>query len=284
MHEHRFHHKGADIFMATWGNPSHTPLMCVHGLTGSSADFKFIGEKISSDGYFVIAPDMVGRGQSSFLENPNDYCYARYLNDLNAIMDFFHITYAAWLGVSMGGLLGIALAGAQNTRISKLILSDVGPDVPQESLDFIATYLDRNPLFSNLDEAVAAFKQSINTPFDRGIRDENLWRYYTQTHMRRNKDGFYERSFDENIKFKFRSEPLGQENLWHAWEKIYQPVLALRGEWSLLFPTSIAEDMQHRKPNTDYKLVTIPNCGHVPSLYVDDQIDIIRQWLAGSRE
>jgi pimeloyl-ACP methyl ester carboxylesterase len=283
-HEHILNHNGADMYLRTWGEPTARPLVCVHGLTGSSADFKFVGETLSQQGFFVIAPDMVGRGKSSFLKNPHDYCYTRYVDDLNAVMDFFHIEKTSWLGVSMGGLLGIALAGQKNSRISRLILSDVGPSVPQDSLDMIAGYLDRAPVFTTLDDAVAAFKQSINTPFDRGIRDEDLWVYYTQTHLRKNSDGLYERSFDDNIKYVFRTEPLGAVDLWAFWENITQPTLALRGEWSLLFPTNIVDEMRQRKPNKDFSLEVIPNCGHVPSLYVPEQIELISRFLAGSHE
>jgi pimeloyl-ACP methyl ester carboxylesterase len=268
----------AQIFIQEWGPPDGSPLFCVHGLTGSSADFKFVGETLGAQHYRVIAVDMLGRGRSDFVET-EDYCYRQYLHDIEFILNHLELPSVDWLGVSMGGLLGIAFAGTNPERVKKMILSDVGPEVPQESLDFISTYLERGPVFTTIEEAVAAFKQSIGTPFDRGIRDEDLWVYYTKTHLRLDKNGQFIRSFDEKIRDKFKSEPLGTDDLWVKWDQIRAPVLALRGEWSLLFPENIAEKMKARKKGAPFACVTIPNCGHVPSLYTEDQIKIIENFL-----
>ena len=53
-----------------WGD-SHNPkvLICVHGLTRRGSDFNVLAKAMAKD-YRVICPDVVGRGESDWLENP----------------------------------------------------------------------------------------------------------------------------------------------------------------------------------------------------------------------
>jgi pimeloyl-ACP methyl ester carboxylesterase len=267
------------IFYQSWGNSRNRPLICVHGLTGSSEDFKYIGEYLSRRGYYVAALDMPGRGRSDFLPNPADYSFSQYFKDLRLFMAHLDITEADWLGVSMGGLLGIHLAGEDRSPIKRMILSDVGPEVPAEALQFIAGYLTLSPVFSTIEDVIAAFKQSKGTPFYRGDMTEEQWRHYASSHVRLNESGLWVRGFDPRIAFNFMTQPLGKEDLWPFWERITQPVLTLRGELSVLLTEDILTRMQARKPGTPMDIIRIKNAGHVPSLYPEDQIRLIEDWL-----
>ena len=268
------------IFYRSWGNPAGKPLICVHGLTGSSQDFKFVGEYLAHLGYYTVAPDMPGRGRSDFLRDPGDYKFSQYFSDLRQMMVHLHLKSVDWLGVSMGGLLGIHMAGEAHTPIKRLILSDVGPEVPQDALTFIAGYLTLSPVFSSIDDVTAAMKQSKGTPFSRGAMTEEEWHYYASTHVRQNEAGLWIRAFDPGIAHNFMTQPLGTENLWPYWEKIIQPALLIRGGLSVLLTEKIARDMTRRKPGEVMDFVTIEDSGHVPSLYPAEQIKILADWLA----
>ena len=52
-----------------WGNPSNQVLLCVHGLTRRGSDFKTLAQAMCKD-YYVVCPDVVGRGDSARLSNP----------------------------------------------------------------------------------------------------------------------------------------------------------------------------------------------------------------------
>lgn len=270
----------AKVFYQTWGDPSGRPLVCVHGLTGSSADFKFVGEYFGSRGYYVVAIDMPGRGQSDFLKNPYDYNYNQYITDLKLFLAHLNFSAVDWLGVSMGGLLGIRLAGEPNSPIQRMIMNDIGPDVPQIGLDLIKGYLSLSPVFSTLDDVIGAFKQSVNGPFYRGDLSEPLWKYYAETHVRQLPDGGYVRSFDPAIDKVFQTSPIGDDDLWQYWRQITQPVLTLRGELSLLFTEAIERQMQLSKSGQPLTSIRFANCGHVPSLYVEEQIKLLENWLS----
>lgn len=271
------------VHYESWGPENGRPLLCVHGLTGSHADFKYVGEYMARHGYRTVAIDIPGRGMSDFLPNPADYNFGQYLHAINVWMA--QLGYTApnsvdWLGVSMGGLLGMIIAGMPHSPIKRMILSDVGPEVPKIAIDFLVEYLSRAPVFETAEDVVAAFRQSANSPFDRGPMSDEQFRHFALTHVRKREDGKYIRSFDPGIMEVFAREPLGNLNIWPLWDKITQPVLTLRGEWSTLLTVAIVEDMHKRKTGAPMDLVTVEKCGHVPSLYPDDQIRILSDWLA----
>lgn len=266
-----------------WGDANLPTLVCVHGLTGNSKDFKFVGETLSQKGYRVAAIDMPGRGDSAYFDNHNDYCFDQY----QTALENFLITIGCnepgscdWLGVSMGGLLGFRMAGRDNSPVRRLILSDIGPEVPQFDLDFISKVIKLTPEYAHPSEAVPILKMALGTPYSRGPLAEEHWHYMAEITLKQNKDGKYVRNFDPNIAHKFDTEPLGTEDLWTYWERTHQPTLALRGALSTLFPERVAEAMKLRKPNTHFHVETIAEAGHVPSLFRDEQISILYNWLS----
>lgn len=270
------------VVYSEWGQGNARPLVCVHGLTGSASDFKFVGESLAKRGFRVLALDLPGRGRSGFLSNPEDYTHAQYLHDIASFLVETGCDAPAscdYLGVSLGGLLGIRLAALPSSPIRTLILSDIGPTAPQAELDVIRGYLSLAPAFDTIEGVVGAFKQTMGTPFDRGPMTEDQWEYYARTHVRRREDGRYIRNFDPAIALMFDRHPLGEVDLWSSWDRLLQPVLALRGGFSTLFPATLAEEMLSRKNGAAMDLTTLQECGHVPSLYREDQIAILSNWL-----
>lgn len=267
------------LYYQTWGDPTARPLVCVHGLTGSSQDFKYVGEYLATRGYYTVALDMPGRGRSQFLKNPADYNFTQYFKDIRAFMAHLNLTKVDWFGVSMGGLLGIHLAGEENSQIERMILSDVGPTVPMDALQFIRGYLTLAPVFSTIDDMANVLKSTKGTPFYRGDMSEEHWQHYARSHLRQNADKLWIRAFDPGIAVNFATQPLGKDNLWPFWDKITQPVLTVRGELSILLTEDILTEMTARKPGAAHDILRIPETGHVPSFYPEDQIRLLHQWL-----
>lgn len=274
-----------DLYLESWGD-EHTqkpPLFCMHGLTGSTEDFAYLGRYMAQhSSRRVIAIDMPGRGRSAWFDDPQDYCFAQYLKDIHAAFDSVGISAQSpcdWLGVSMGGLLGFHMA-AGSARIRKLILSDIGPDVPQADLDFIAMVIKMNVAYARIEDAVPVMKRFLGTAYSRGAMNEEMWTHFAKTSLKLDPaTGKYVRNFDPKIVEVFETHPLGSENLWHCWDRITQPALALRGALSSLFPLKTLEEMQRRKTGAPMDAVTFDDCGHVPSLYPDHQIKPIAEWL-----
>ncbi|MGH8526526.1 MAG: alpha/beta fold hydrolase, partial [Gammaproteobacteria bacterium] len=124
---HRMHY-------TEWGAPENARvLVCVHGLTRNGRDFDWLAEALSRD-YRVVCPDLPGRGQSDWLEAPADYGVPLYLSDLVVLLGRLDVEQADWFGTSLGGWLGIVMAAQTGTPIRRLIVNDIGPEVPKEAL------------------------------------------------------------------------------------------------------------------------------------------------------
>lgn len=272
-----------DLHYKLWGKDNLQTIVCVHGLTGNSRDFEYVGKYLSERGYRVAALDVAGRGESAYYNNHNDYNFDQYINDINLFLKDIGCNTPQscdWIGVSMGGLLGFRFAGIENSPVRRLILSDVGPEVPQFDLDFISKVIKIDPVYDTPDQAVPFLKMALGTPYSRGQMADDQWLFFANVYLKKREDGKFIRNYDPNIVHKFDSEPLGADGLWAYWEQTYQPTLSLRGGLSTLFPVKIANEMKLRKPNQDYTVTTFDDCGHVPSLFRDDQIDVIYKWLS----
>lgn len=268
-----------------WGedNPKTRTLVCVHGLTGNSGDFKFLGEYLARENNLrVVAIDMAGRNESADYKNPNDYCFRQYLNDLHLLLKEIDCSSPAsvdWLGVSMGGLLGIRMSGEYNSPVRNLILIDIGPEAPHSDLEYIAQFITTEAAYLNPEQLVPLLKMALGSPYSRGPMNEEQWLHLAKTYLRKDTDGLYKRNMDAKIADMFRKEPLGEIPLWPVWEAVKQPALVVRGELSTIFPKHIAKEMEFSKTGEKMELHTWQDCGHVPSLYPDDQISIIGKWL-----
>ncbi|MGE4314069.1 MAG: alpha/beta fold hydrolase [Pseudobdellovibrionaceae bacterium] len=275
------HSSPLTLVASVWGDPTHSPLICVHGLTGNGQDFDYIGPELAKLGYYVVAPDMIGRARSDYVDDPDLYRYTVYLSHLNQIMDVLNVrpqNPCVWLGVSMGGLLGVYLAGEESPRISRLILDDIGPHVPQEDLDLISQFLSGRFTYPSFEVMKVAFSQKAPR-FDRGPMDDAQFDHFVRVASRPLEDGTLTHNFDWEISRMFAAQPLGDTPLWPRWEAFEGDVLALRGEYSTLFPPEVVEEMARRKKAGSFTCIEIPKCGHVPSLYRDDQIKIVTDWL-----
>jgi predicted alpha/beta-fold hydrolase len=66
-------------------------------------------------GVRVVCPDVVGRGQSAWLQDPMGYQYPTYVADMLTLLARLHaqapIAALDWVGTSMGGIIGMLVAG-----------------------------------------------------------------------------------------------------------------------------------------------------------------------------
>ncbi len=269
------------VVYSAWGPENGPPVICIHGLTGNGHDFNWLGPALAQDGYHVISVDMPGRGRSDYLSNADDYCYAQYVQDLCALMAHLGINEPKsvdWIGISMGGLLGIRLAGMPGSPIRRLVLDDIGPSVPQADLDMINGHIMQSYFFDSLKDLERSLR--IGRGPSIGPMTDEQWNALAINNARQ-ENGKFTYTYDPRIADVFVKEPIGELDLWPLWDTIDCPVLVLRGENSTLFPQSIADDMKRRGPGSKGKmqLEIIKSCGHVPGLIAEDQIDLVTNWL-----
>src|SRR5512132_3684726 len=100
-------------------------IVCVHGLSRQGRDFDVLAQALvgrSPHPLRVICVDVVGRGRSDWLKDPMGYQLPQYVADMLAMLAQLRheAPFGAldWVGTSMGGLIGLALAGTPELSVA----------------------------------------------------------------------------------------------------------------------------------------------------------------------
>lgn len=258
-----------------WGDHDNPKvLVCVHGLTRNARDFDQLARVLAGN-YRVICPDIVGRGRSDWLRDPTGYTIPQYLHDMLVLIARLDVETVHWVGTSMGGLIGMALASLENTPITRLVLNDIGPVIPSESIKRIGDYVGRAPSFDTYD-AAENYIRIVSAPF--GALNDDQWRQLTESSLRQNADGRLEMRYDPGIGESFRREMSGGDiDLWPVFDRVGCPTLVVRGAESDLLKAETLQAMASRGPHP--AVVEVPGVGHAPMFLDEAQISIVRDFL-----
>lgn len=261
---------------AEWGPADAArTVVCVHGLTRNGADFEILAPALAADGWRVVCPDVAGRGGSDWLADPASYSYTQYLADMTVLLARLAVERVAWVGTSMGGLIGMMLAAQPGSPIERLLLNDIGPFIPKAALARLGTYVGADPHFSDL-AAAERYVREVHAPF--GDLGDDGWRQLTEISVVSDGDGGFRLHYDPRIGDAFRQEPLENVDLWPIWDRIAAPTLTLRGASSDLLLPETAAQMNLRGPRS--QVIEIAGCGHAPALRAADQVALVREWLS----
>ena len=262
-----------------WGDPRNRDVViCVHGITRVARDFDELARALCGR-FRVVCPDMAGRGDSDRLADPMLYGAPQYVSDAVTLIARLDVETISWVGTSMGGLIGMALAALPGTPVSRLLLNEAGPVVSKASLERIATYIGRVPAFPSVEEA-EKYIRAVSAPF--GPHTDAQWRFLTEVWLRKSDDGTnppaYRAHYDPRIGEPFRAGlPDKDLELWPLYEAIRCPTLVLRRADSYLLSRETTARMAARGPKA--RVVEIPGVGHAPTLLNPDQIGIVRDFL-----
>jgi pimeloyl-ACP methyl ester carboxylesterase len=264
------------ISLADWGDPTAgSTVVCLHGLTRTGRDFDHLARVLAQNAR-VICPDVAGRGLSDPLRDPEHYALPTYVGHMRQLLSRLGLEEVDWVGTSMGGLIGMGVAAGETSPIRRLVLNDVGPFLPKPALERIASYLGVERRFWSLAELEAHLRE-IHAGF--GPLTDDEWRHLAEHSAARREDGRFGLSYDPRLGIPLKREPIEDVDLWPVWDQIRCPVLVLRGRTSDLLLPGTAAEMSRRGPKAE--LVEIDGTGHAPALMAKDQIEIVRDWLAG---
>jgi pimeloyl-ACP methyl ester carboxylesterase len=259
---------------AEWGaEGAARTMVCVHGLTRNGRDFDHLARVLAADRR-VICPDIVGRGLSDPLSDPEHYALPTYVAHMVQLLARLGLAEVDWIGTSMGGLIGMGVAAMPESPIRRLVLNDVGPFLPKLALQRINTYLGMDLRFASL-ELLEAHLREIHAGF--GPLTDAEWRHLAEHSAARREDGRFGLNYDQRLGQPMKTGPIEDVDLWPVWDQIRCPVLVLRGlESDLLLPETAAE-MTRRGPGAE--VIEVDGTGHAPALMAKDQIAIVASWL-----
>jgi pimeloyl-ACP methyl ester carboxylesterase len=266
------------IAYVEWGPAdAESVVVCVHGLTRQGRDFDYLAVELASMGRRVICPDLVGRGRSGRLQDPADYNLLQYCADMNALIAHTGAASIDWVGTSLGGLIGMVLAGLPGHPMRRLVINDIGPTVSPEGLARIGRYMAQMPEhFATMSDA-ESYLRDVLAPFG-ALADEH-WHHLTRHSVRWNQgEQCYENLCDPMIAQAFRKPGYIGINLWDYWDRIDVPILVVRGMKSDLLQGYAAREMARHNPRTE--LYDVPECGHAPTLMPRQQVDAVASFLS----
>ena len=251
-------------------------VFCVHGLLSNGRDYDALGEALAQRGYRVIAMDLPGRGHSDWFDEAAKYLLPNYVPYCLALLaEVAPGRGFDWLGVSLGGMIGMALTGMDGLRMERLVLVDIGAEIPGSALDVVAGLAKAPTLYGNEGEAIAFLKKRCGVW---GIREEATWAHLIRHNIRHDESGQARMHYDPKI-----GEALTEKNetlqFWPLWETIRQPVLLVRGGQSIILPPDIAEQMTAKYTGKDFQEIVFADCGHVPNLMEAGQVERVLAWF-----
>jgi pimeloyl-ACP methyl ester carboxylesterase len=280
-----------------WGEATaRRVVVCVHGLTRQGRDFDRLAQALvaqSPEPLQVICPDVAGRGRSEWLSDPAHYQIPQYAGDMLAMLGQIQQQLGAdrplqtldWVGTSMGGLIGMVLAGQPGLPlpcpIRRLVLNDVGPAITWSSVQRMQGYVGQYGQYRDLDEAAAAL-WDLSQGFGPVLPE--VWREMSAHMMRPGTDGQLTLHYDPAIGVPVRAmtpetAAAGEAMLWTLYDQIQAQTLLIRGQDSDLLTAETALQMTQRGPRA--RLDTWPGFGHAPTLTGDDQIAVVAKFLLG---
>ena len=261
-----------------WGEPDNPDVVvCVHGLTRTGRDFDVLAERLSTHRR-VICPDIVGRGRSQWVANPELYQVPQYVSDCVTLIARLDVAQVDWVGTSMGGLIGLLFASLEGNPIRSLVLNDVGPELGESALERIRTYVGTDPRFASFEEGEAYAKQ-VASGF--GRLNDAQWRVLTR-HYVIERDGAWRLHYDPAIAVAVRAgAKMPPVDLWPFYDRIACPTLLVRGAQSDLLDDEVARRMTERGPRA--QRIDFDDVGHAPTFIPDDQVAAVERFLASRR-
>src|SRR5262245_17186947 len=205
-------------------------VVCVHGLSRQGRDFDTLAGALC-DRYRVVCPDVVGRGESDWLADPMGYQTPTYVADMVTLIARLNTQEVHWVGTSMGGIIGMAMAALPGTPVKRLVLNDIGPALDPKGIARIGGYVGQPQRYATLKDAADALGL-ISQGF--GPHTPEQWLALTRPQLKPAPDGngFVARS-DPSISVPFKATTPemvkgGEAYLWQCYDAIRCPTLLIR--------------------------------------------------------
>lgn len=123
-HGHFVETKNIRMHYLSWGTSSDTPFIWIHGSLSSAYELFPFANKLVKEGYYVIAIDYYGHGQTNI---PDDEVSLYHVaDDVKFLMDQLKIDKAVIGGWSRGGFISTAFYDTYPEKALGLILEDGG--------------------------------------------------------------------------------------------------------------------------------------------------------------
>jgi pimeloyl-ACP methyl ester carboxylesterase len=242
------------------------PVVCLPGLTRTSADFHRLAAALAADPAdprWVVALDYRGHGQSEYDSNPENYGLRADLADLSAVLTALRITRAVFVGTSHGGVLAMMLALSRPTAIAGVILNDIGPVIEPRALLQIKGHMEKLPVPRDFAEGAEILRRLLGARFPKLAPQD--WTALARRTWRRHGSALavdYDVRLSRRLQINLEHPP---PTLWDEFDALARvPLMVIRGGNSTMLTARTLNAMLARRRELD--IVVVPDQGHAPLL------------------
>lgn len=178
---------GLNIEATLEGNPNEPLVILLHGGGQTRHAWKGTAEKLASAGFYAVALDLRGHGESDWSEE-GDYAIESYRSDLVSIIEQIGKP-ASLIGASLGGMVSLSTAGDSDFQniCTALVMVDIGiypnEEGSNEILEFMSSGFNGFESLEDASDAITAYLPHREKPKDisglqKNLRLKDDGRYY----------------------------------------------------------------------------------------------------------
>ncbi|HPF25964.1 MAG: alpha/beta hydrolase [Steroidobacteraceae bacterium] len=275
-HSHYESDDGLKLYYADYGaTEASCTVVCLPGLTRNSRDYESLAQHLAAR-YRVIAPDLRGRGRSSWDSKYLNYHPRTYARDVARLLALLAPRNLVLIGTSLGGLVAALLARDGLAALRAVVLNDIGPELDPAGIARIAGYVGATGPFDDWSAATEIVRR--NNEYALPDLSGTQWQRFTRALCRTTTDGHIVFDYDPAIGQAFREGAGGPLDLWQAFDGLATvPTLLLRGANSDILSRATVERMQQRLRRLT--VVEVSGRGHAPLLDEPESLDAIDRLL-----
>ncbi len=167
-----------------------------------------------------------------------------------------------------------------SVKMTRLILIDIGGEVPAHGLDLVAKIAHAPTEFDTLKEAYSFLKKRCVAW---GIKSSGIWEHLIKHNIIERDDGTCVMHYDRGIGMV---QPKNSETLplWHLWEGIKQPVFLIRGGKSRVLPEDVVQRMHESYSGEYFSEIVYEGCGHIPNVMEEAHVNALVTWIEGTQK
>ena len=222
------------------------PVLALHGLAGNAHEWDRMARAFHDRR--VLAVDLRGHGSSDWADT---YAVDSYVDDVEAVVERVHLGPVVVVGHSLGGIVGMSLAARRRDLVERVVVVDIGPELPTSAVAQMLARSDRPTAFDDPETAFAALRATNPFAPDDVIRDRIAHGFVESS------PGCWTWKHDPLVQVP-RSD--GMEGLWEIWRVSTAPSLVVRGENSPFVTSDLMDRMVAMRPHVVG--VTIRWAGH----------------------
>lgn len=230
-----------------------TPIIFLHGFTGSAKDWEFAMQNINN-GYFPIAIDLPGHGETEATDDINDYTNDSINSLISIVIEKLQLPKVVLLGYSMGGRAALSFAVQHSSKIKALILESSTAGI-ENSDERKTRLLNDTKLADKIEKnGVEEFiKYWMELPLFESLKSVPIAEYQNIIQRKLSNN---EKELANSLK-GFSTGKM--KSLWNELSKLNFPVLLITGSKDNKYKL-IASKMTSLLPQSEHKIAT--NAGH----------------------